>query len=270
MLRLVTMIVLVGALWSLPAYAQQTTTLSATQLRYNEDAVQDSIDGRYDDAIKKFRSSLAISEANITWLNLGRTYARKGDCEAARKAYDRAEDAPAVAAPTREEVAAVLERYREELATQECVDPVEQPADEPPVETEPDTPESPTAEAPDDEPDNEPAIVAIPKPEKSGPHPLETTGLLVGSIGAFGLAVGILLDQTWVKSARNAYEDGQGGSRDDAVTALTVNRVIFATGAGLLLTGVVLWAVAPKTDEPTGLTLHVGPDGLRIGYAGRF
>lgn len=113
----ITMILLTAltAFIALPALAQDTVELSSTQLNYNEEGVKLLGEGDYEGAVNKFRSSLRISEANVTYLNLGRTFQKMGECQKAKEAYGRANDAPRVAQPTPAEISGVLQRYVSEL-----------------------------------------------------------------------------------------------------------------------------------------------------------
>jgi len=81
----------------------------------NEEAVRLVVAGSLDEAISKFKESLEIQELNVTWLNLGRAYDRKGECDAARAAYDAAAQAPRAVTPPYEKFLEILYQYRSEL-----------------------------------------------------------------------------------------------------------------------------------------------------------
>lgn len=105
---------------SAAAVAQEHVTLSAAQQQLNDEGVEALIAGDASGAIAAFRSSLALGESNVTWLNLGRALHRAGACEEALDAYQRAETAARVAQPTPDEVAQILVRYRSELDPAQC------------------------------------------------------------------------------------------------------------------------------------------------------
>jgi len=92
--------------------------LTAEQLDLNDGGVTSLIEKDYDEAIKRFQTSLAIGAANITYLNLGRAFALSGDCVHAVESYDQVATAPHVPDPPPHELYAILERYRRELAQQ--------------------------------------------------------------------------------------------------------------------------------------------------------
>jgi len=87
------------------------------QQRLNADAVKAMADGDYETAIEKLEASLEISELNVTWLNLGRAYAKAGRCQDALVAYDKMAVAPRVDEPPPEKLYEVLTRFRNELIT---------------------------------------------------------------------------------------------------------------------------------------------------------
>ena len=89
--------------------------LTQTQFKYNELGTAQSKEGRFDEAIASFKLALAIREFNLLHLNLGRSYARRGWCELAAQHYAQAAVAPALKAPTREEVAQVLKAFEADL-----------------------------------------------------------------------------------------------------------------------------------------------------------
>lgn len=66
----------------------------------NEKAAAASARGEHERAIRLYRETVATQGLNISHLNLGGAYAKAGECELARCAYDKVPDAPAVAAGT--------------------------------------------------------------------------------------------------------------------------------------------------------------------------
>jgi tetratricopeptide (TPR) repeat protein len=97
------------------SWAQTDTELTESQLDYNNKGVMLINEGKYDEALGYFQSSLAIGEANVTYLNLGRTYARMERCAEAAAAFERVESAPQVKSPPPAAIDKILKRYRAEL-----------------------------------------------------------------------------------------------------------------------------------------------------------
>jgi tetratricopeptide (TPR) repeat protein len=93
----------------------QDGKLSRKQKQLNESGVKAIIDGDYEKAIELFNQSLELGELNVTYLNLGRAYAKLGRCNDALEKYDRMAVAPRVSSPTPEELYEILTRYRSEL-----------------------------------------------------------------------------------------------------------------------------------------------------------
>lgn len=69
-------------------------TFSAEQIELNQSAAEATQAGDYLSAEEHFRASLELGESNVTWLNLGRMFARAGKCLDARDAYARVRTAP--------------------------------------------------------------------------------------------------------------------------------------------------------------------------------
>jgi hypothetical protein len=297
------------------AFAQPAEVeLSDAQVAYNERGVEYVAEGEYELAAQKFRASLAIGEANVTMLNLGRTLARMGRCKEARQTYDRVSDAPAVASPTPEEIAGVLDKYRSELpdpcpsvlavtcpdgATGVVVDggtpvtceaaatlevepgkhtveavgvqasaEVEVPAEEW-LEVEL---ERTVVVTENSEPDT--TVSTGVTVEKRGMSGLQTAGLVLAGVGGAAVVTGAILDGAWVQPAVAEYDDADAGSDldalyDDATTRQTVNKVVILGGAGLAVTGGVLWLLG---RQPADSTVAVGfsGDAASVSVQGRF
>lgn len=101
------------------ASSQEATHAKATdaQLRLYKQAGAAYTEQRFSDAIELLRSSLAVGELNVTYLNLGRAYFRDGQCDKAADAYRRARMAPEVAEPAAADVAKRLDQYETELSS---------------------------------------------------------------------------------------------------------------------------------------------------------
>ena len=97
-----------------PAASQE---LLETQMELNAQALDAATDGDHATAVRLLRSSLALGELNVTWLNLGRVYQLAGECQEARRAFDRVPSTPAVAEPPRSRVLDARRRYMRELDT---------------------------------------------------------------------------------------------------------------------------------------------------------
>jgi hypothetical protein len=289
------------------AFAGGTVELSDAQTKYNEEGVRYVAEGEYQLAIHKFKASLTLGEANVTLLNLGRTLARMGRCTEAREVYDKVADAPAVSSPTPEEIASVLEKYRSELpetcpsvlsvacpegATGVSIDGGDAVSCEAAatVEVEPGShsveavgisastdvevaPEEwvevelqPTV-ADETESGEEEGFVST-AVQPSGPSPLQTAGLVMAGVGGAALVTAAVLDGTWVSTQVDAFEGS--GTQDDldaATNAQNVNKIIIFSGAGLAVTGGVLWLLGRQPAE-TSLSLSWSGDAPTVSVRG--
>ena len=95
---------------------EEIVTLTPAQLEMNERAVEAVNRNDFATAIKLFQASIALGEANITYLNMARTYHRMGECTQAKRTYRRTRDVSAkVAAPTPSQINEALNTYESEL-----------------------------------------------------------------------------------------------------------------------------------------------------------
>jgi hypothetical protein len=69
----------------------------------------------YQKAIEFFEASLVIGPLNITYLTLGRSFFKTGQCDKASEAYAKARSAPKIASPTPMQVLGKIEEYVAEL-----------------------------------------------------------------------------------------------------------------------------------------------------------
>lgn len=244
--RIVALIACIVAGWPTVAGAQETVDLSATQEAYNDQGVALVADGEFQQAIQRFRASLAIGEANITWLNLGRTYQRVGDCAEAKEAYAHVESAPAVAAPTPDEIATVLKKYRSELP-EECPEP----AEEPPVQPAEDLTQTAPAPSPG-ETDTETGTELTPAPVGTSWRGI---GVGIACGGGATLAGALLVNRLLLKPKVEALEDAQDGDEEsydralyEAEQAQTIDRVLLFAGAGLTLAGVGMFVASTMME----------------------
>ena len=99
------------------AYAQDGT-YTPQHLKLNNSAAEATLAKDYDKAIKLLNESLQLGEFNITYLNLGRTYALAGKCQQALEAYDKMLIAPRVSDYPPEMLYDKLVEYRADLKTQ--------------------------------------------------------------------------------------------------------------------------------------------------------
>ncbi len=86
-----------------------------TQMELNSQALDAATAGDHATAVRLLRSSLALGELNVTWLNLGRVHQLAGDCQEAREAFDRVANSLAVVEPPRSRVLSARDRYVLEL-----------------------------------------------------------------------------------------------------------------------------------------------------------
>ncbi len=91
-----------------------------TQLDLNDRGVQAIGDEDYDSAIRLFEASIDIGELNITYLNLGRAYQYRGDCQKAQRYFEAALEAPAIERPGPAQIAEAVEGFKTELE-ESCV-----------------------------------------------------------------------------------------------------------------------------------------------------
>jgi len=271
---------MLGALlvcWILPAMVAgvgeavaQPVALSETQKALNEKGVLAIIDGEFDRAIGLLLSSLALGETNVTYLNLGRAYARNGDCVEALDAYAKAETAPAVEAPSAAEVLQVLERYRSEVDMEKCPARVTLECEPATLRVEIDGGDAmacPTVplklaagphyfravyreRAAELEVELAPAevrtlrlVVDTSAPLPGGDEGLSATalwGTIVGSVGLATLVTAVIIDFAVLGPDIEAYERGDGGSRSSIETLQGVNLGLFIGGGVMVATGLAL------------------------------
>lgn len=118
---------LMATLASTPAYTQdgapaeeapedQIVEPSPAQLEMNQKAIEAVQKKNFDAAITFFKASLELAPLNITYLNMGRTYQRMGECVQAKEIYRKARITNLkVADPTPADVDKVLNEYEAEL-----------------------------------------------------------------------------------------------------------------------------------------------------------
>lgn len=124
---LLTVTTLTAMLAAAPAYAQDTTPdeevaetqivePSPAQLEMNQKAIEAVQKKNFDAAITFFKASLELAPLNITYLNMGRTYQRMGECVQAKEIYRKARVTNLkVADPAPADVDKVLNEYEAEL-----------------------------------------------------------------------------------------------------------------------------------------------------------
>jgi tetratricopeptide (TPR) repeat protein len=284
---------------SAPASAQDTTSLTESQLEYNNKGVTLINKGEFEEALGYFQSSLAVGEANITYLNLGRTYTRMERCADAATAFERAEEAPAVSSPSRQEVQSILERYRAELEQLcsarlrlECdpqgldvrVDDAPQiacpdqaipvtPGEHVVIATYRDQTKQYRVEAVADEVVT--VDVSVPGGSTSAGgdgstgRPLRTLALATTIGGGALLATGFILDQTIVTTRYDELEAAsQTGDRavydaslQDYRGARNANRAIFVVGGVAAASGLAFWLLAGGSESNSNASLSVVPQG---------
>jgi hypothetical protein len=104
---------------------------------------------------------------------------------------------------------------------------------------------------------------AFAQPDAGGGNPMRTTGIVVGSLGVAGIAVGAafgaLAASSWSNSqnecrtATSCPQPSQAQSdHDSAVTSATGSTIGFVTGGALLALGGVLLIVAPRHSGQAG------------------
>ena len=89
--------------------ASDEPTFTEQQIALNNEAVEASNVGNYSKAEKLYLASLEMGEFNITWLNLGRIYAKENKCREAEQAYARVTDAPKIKNSQKMNIDGILE-----------------------------------------------------------------------------------------------------------------------------------------------------------------
>jgi hypothetical protein len=282
------------------AFAQASVDLSDYQVKANDNGVRALIAGDFPSALANFQSSLRLGEANITWLNLGRTYQKMGQCLDAKDAYSNAKTAPVVSSPTAEEIATIVKTYSDELPAEcpssvkiECAEGVENPvlngvsvlcgatvvSDAGPIHI---TAEHAQELSAQDLTPGESRVLNLAYLEPAAAHPdivkepappspadglsgLQTTGLILAGVGVATLGAAIILDATWVKTAvDDSNTAGTQDSFDEAEGRQFANKVLIFSGVALAVGGGVLYLLSP--DE-TQISLWITPtiDGAALG-----
>ncbi len=280
------------------AFAQTSVELSDYQVKANDNGVRALIAGDFPSAVANFQSSLRVGEANITWLNLGRTYQKMGQCQDAKDAYAHAKSAPVVASPTAQEIASILKNYSDELPAEcpssikiECEQGVENPVLNgvsvlcgATTESTPGPIRISAEHAQELTPEDltpgelrvlkltylEPAVATdvvkqpAPAPD-TGLSGLQKTALILGGVGFAALNTALILDATWVKTAVDDSNSARTQDAfDEAESRQFTNKVLIFSGAALVIGGGVLYLLAP--DE-TQISLWITPttDGAAVG-----
>lgn len=281
------------------AFAQASVELSDYQVKANDNGVRALIAGDFPSAVANFQSSLRLGEANITWLNLGRTYQKMGQCQDAKDAYSSAKTAPVVSSPTAQEIASILNTYSNELPAQcpssvmvECEKGVENPvlngvsvlcgatveSAAGPIHVTADHAQKLSAEdlkpgesrvlklaylQPEAPPQTD--IIQQPAPAPAGLSGLQTTALILGGVGVATLGAAIILDATWVKTAVDDSNSARTQDAfDEAESRQGINKVLIFSGAALALGGGVLYLLAPDESQ---ISLWITPttEGAALG-----
>jgi len=255
----------------------------------------------FEDAIDLLKSSLALGELNIIYLNLGRAYFRNGECDKAMDAYDKVLTAPKVTDPSPDTIAATLEEFRGELSA--CPGKVEVacipasltvsidgkvpvPCSESPfllppgehvltgasgdkraearVTVESRKNHSVTLNA---EPE-----VAPPPPPSEGVSGMTVAALVTAGVGLAAVTTGIIIDQTSLSNSIDEYAEAveEGAENEetlrDDTEALQGRVLLLYVGGGVALaTAATLMAIELGAEDEeaaaTGLTPWVTPEG---------
>jgi tetratricopeptide (TPR) repeat protein len=108
------------AAWTSEARAQDGSNFavpSQEQFELYEAGIRAFQEGRYPASIERLQASLKLGALNITYLNLGRTYFKNGQCEEAIEAYNQVATAPQIRDPSPAQVLAKLDEYRSDLGS---------------------------------------------------------------------------------------------------------------------------------------------------------
>ena len=99
------------------AQAQETAQPTDAQFKLYEEGSDAFKSGDYRKAVDLFEASLYLGELNITYLNLGRSHFKLGECPEAARAYELARKAPGPEQPSPSAVRAKIDEYVADLAT---------------------------------------------------------------------------------------------------------------------------------------------------------
>jgi hypothetical protein len=125
-------------------------------------------------------------------------------------------------------------------------------------------------------------IPASPPPEaKGGMSTLRIVGLVTGGVGVVGLGVGsafgfiAMSKQSSAGCPKNVCPNAADEQTiRNAESAGTISTVAFIVGGALAATGIVLFAIAPKSASTTAASLRlapaVGPGGIGVDLGGSF
>lgn len=287
-----------------PATAQEVAEPTGAQVELYQKAVEAYQQEEWTRAIELLRSSLALGELNLVYLNLGRALFRSGDCAGAEKAYEKALTAPAVAEPSVDEIRARVEAYRKELAA--CpgavvlrCDPADMKVtvdDNAPVPCEGELVLSPgehvltatngTVSAQvrvvvETRGRHEVELAAVraiePPPVVDRPtSPLVTWGLVTGAVGGVAIVSAAIVDQTLLAEAIEEYEYAitnssevdEKAARDDAELYQSAVLGLVAAGGAVTVAGVVMFAVGLWGGEEGAPSAGVAPWVLPEGGGG--
>lgn len=110
---------LVALVVALPigAGAQEASEPTEAQFKLYEEGSEAFRAGEFRKAVDLFEASLHLGELNITYLNLGRSHFKLGECPEAARAYEAARKAPWIAQPSPSAVRAKIDEYVADLAT---------------------------------------------------------------------------------------------------------------------------------------------------------
>ena len=281
-------------IWPSLVFAQDVVELSEYQLNANNEGVRALVEKDYSKAVGSFESSLRLGEANITWLNLGRTYQKMGRCLDARNAYEKAKTAPPVSSPTIDEVEKVRTAYASELpkvcpavVTVKCTSgltingtPSEcnQPHEVPPgAHTFAAAGNEKTVELTEGEFKTIAieAQVAVTPPtttplQDDGFSTAEAVGLGVAGLGGVTMLTALILDYTYVRTKVDAAEasDATSETRTEATDAQGLNKVVLFTGVGLAVVGGLIYVFGPE-DSPQA-TVWLAPSLSGVAFGGQF
>lgn len=236
-----------------PVAVSAQVEMSDETYELNEQAAAASARGEHERAIRLYRETVAAQGLNISHLNLGRAYAKAGECELARRAYDKVPDAPAVDSVPRDKILEVLYKYRLELDEQCKEQEAAEEEEEKEVEVEP-------IKKPPVTPEREPNILAY---------------SLVG-VGVAGVATFAILDLTVLRKKREALEAQQGEGRTEYDEMRADFNVWRAVNIGVLGVGVAAAATGAflllRADEPsrTALVPWFSSQGGGVAWSARF
>lgn len=270
------------------AHAQEKFAApSEAQVQLYVKAIEAIDADNFEEAIDLLKSSLALGELNIIYLNLGRAYFKNGQCDEAEAAFAKVLTSPKIAEPSPDTIAATLEEFRGDLS--QCPGTVEVACSPGSLTVSIDgAAPVPCAEAPFLLPPGEHVLTGVagekraearvqvesrkthrvtlnadpdpiappPPPPEPGMSTMSVTGLVIAGVGVAAMTTGIIVDQTALSSAIDDYSaavenasENEDALRNDAETLQSRVLLLYVGGGVAVAAGATLFALGVQTAD---------------------